>query len=180
MFDVHGHIRIADFGFSKEIKEGTTTTFCGTPSYLAPEILLKKPYGLEVDWWTFGVVIFQLCSGCSPFQENHPTKTFTRILHCAIRWPPEPQLYFTNDSFDIITQLLEIDPAERLLPIEIREHDWFSNIRWDLMDDGLINPPLKMVQISRMKEAINSEASMVIELSTGDFVMSTEKLFKDF
>lgn len=181
LFGVDGHIKLADLGFAKKLNGGKTKSFCGTPSYLAPEMLERKAYGVEVDWWTFGVLIFQLCSGCSPFQENHPSKTFTRILNCAIRWPPDPQKYFTEIAFDIIMGLFEIDPVERLTEGEIKEHEWFEDINFEDMENKKVSPPSKVFyKKQEVDSPIGGVAQMGIEMSEGEMKESTDNLFLDF
>lgn len=189
LFGNDGHIRIADLGFAKKLENNTTTSFCGTPSYLAPEVLQRVPYGIAVDWWTFGVIIFQLCSGCSPFQESHPTKTFTRILNCAIRWPPDPQTYFTNEVFDLIMRLFELDPEERLNEEEIREHEWFEAINFKELEKRALPPPTpvlhRILQSSSGDTFVDDGEDSEYErgrpeLSGGDHHESAEKLFTGF
>ncbi|KAJ3308049.1 camp-dependent protein kinase catalytic subunit [Boothiomyces sp. JEL0838] len=186
LFDANGHAKLADLGFAKELNGNTTTTFCGTPSYLAPEVLNRQPYGLKIDWWTFGVIIFQLCSGCSPFQEPVPQKTFARILQCNIRWPPDPQQYFSNTVFDLIMRLFELDPEERLGDEEIKNHAWFSKVDFEAMANHRIPPPGKVhshvknySQAMENSEELGPETNM--ELSRGNpITQSTEQMFRDF
>ncbi|KAI8894009.1 camp-dependent protein kinase catalytic subunit beta [Globomyces pollinis-pini] len=193
LFDNHGHIKIADLGFAKQLNGGYTTTFCGTPSYLAPEVILRKPYNMMVDWWTFGVICFQLCSGCSPFQESTPPKTFSRIIHANIRWPPEPQLYFSNDVFDLIMRLFEINPKERLNGNLIKSHEWFQDIDFHDLNLRKITPP-HIVHTNVRRRSISLDpnaptelrrASTILpdhtELSAGEIpTRSTNNLFEGF
>jgi protein kinase A len=186
LFTSTGHIKIGDLGFAKMLNPGQkTTSFCGTPSYLAPELLERKPYDHAVDWWTFGVLIFQLCSGCSPFQESHPSKTFTRILNCAIRWPPEPQLYFSKCVFELFMGLFELNPENRFKEAQIRSHQWFSSLNFDLMEKRAIQAPLVVMKnlfpmelSSRRKDSSVSRES--IGLSEGSLQPSMEDLFSEF
>ena len=163
LFDTIGHIRIADLGFAKEINQNPTNTFCGTPSYLAPEVILKKPYGYEVDWWAFGVIIFQLCCGCSPFQESKPIATFARILKCAIRWPPDPQSFFTNDAFDLISWLLEIERENRPFQDEIKTHPWFDGLDLGAVQRKEISPPKTVRDLA-------TKNSILIDPNIGDSI----------
>jgi serine/threonine protein kinase len=185
LFGKDGHVRIADLGFAKKITE-KTRTFCGTPSYLAPEVLNRQPYGMEVDWWTFGVLVFQLCSGCAPFQESHPTKTFARILNCAIRWPPKPQSYFTNEAFDLIMRLFELNPNERLKERDILAHEWFASVDFAMMKKRAIPAPVEVLAKIQMLSgeeyfpSENREQRVIVELSTGEYVESSERLFQGF
>ena len=155
LFDMEGHIRIVDLGFAKQLdKNGLTNTFCGTPSYLAPEVILKKSYGLEVDWWAYGIIIFQLCCGCSPFQEAKHISTFARILRCSIRWPPDPQVFFNDDVFDLISWLLELEPENRPFMDEIQSHSWFQGLDFEALYRKEIPPPTVVREQTRKKSVI--------------------------
>jgi serine/threonine protein kinase len=176
LFGSDGHLKLADLGFAKKLNGKKTKSFCGTPSYLAPEVLERNEYGLEVDWWTFGVLIFQLCSGCSPFQEGHPNKTFSRILNCAIRWPPEPQNYFTEVVFDMIMGLFELDPQQRMTESDIKTHEWFADIDFDAMEKRKIDPPSKFLNMV----GGTIEKTQNVELSAGEHKESTDALFIEF
>lgn len=155
LFDMEGHIRIVDLGFAKQLgSTGLTNTFCGTPSYLAPEVVLKKSYGLEVDWWAYGIIIFQLCCGCSPFQEAKHMSTFARILRCSIRWPPNPQFFFNDDGFDLISWLLELEPENRPFMDEIKSHSWFDGLDFDALYRKEIPPPTIVQEATRRKSVI--------------------------
>lgn len=85
MIDSHGHVKLIDFGFAKKLskdKDGykKTLTMCGTPAYLAPEILLKTGYGPEVDIWSIGVLLCEMIGGFTPFSDSNPNKIYERIL----------------------------------------------------------------------------------------------------
>ena len=72
LIDREGHVKITDFGFAKEIKDSRTYTLCGTPDYLAPEIIKNKGHGMAVDWWALGILIFEMLSGYPTFYDNDP------------------------------------------------------------------------------------------------------------
>jgi len=78
MIDAKGYLRVVDFGFAKMVKEGLTYTLCGTPEYLAPEIIANKGHGLAVDWWAVGVLLFELLVGDTPFRHDNTMETYDR------------------------------------------------------------------------------------------------------
>jgi serine/threonine protein kinase len=155
-----GHAKLADFGFAKRITH-STTTFCGTPSYIAPEVIKRLPYGPEVDWWSFGILIFELLSGCSPFQDENSRKTYDRIITERIRWPPNPSKYFNDDAYDIINCLLVSNPEDRLGyedDKDISDHAWFSGTDWEAMLNVLIRAPPNMVQnVRKRSESVKNQ-----------------------
>merc|ERR1712151_1153791 len=75
-----GHIKLADFGMCKNIKDRLATTFCGTPDYIAPEILREQDYGTSVDWWSFGVLLYEMLSGQPPFEADNEDELFESII----------------------------------------------------------------------------------------------------
>ncbi|KAJ3188434.1 camp-dependent protein kinase catalytic subunit [Gaertneriomyces sp. JEL0708] len=132
LLDGEGHVKLGDFGFAKVV-DSTTRTFCGTPSYIPPEILLRKDYSCAVDWWSFGVLVFEMLSGCSPFQDNTFNTTYERILQGRIQWPSMRQKYFSRNAENLILSLLVFNPDQRLGCIdecEIRDHPFFSPVDW--------------------------------------------------
>lgn len=104
-------------------------TICGTPEYFPPEILLKKPYGKPMDWWTFGAVIFEMVSGLPPFFSKDKKVTFEKIVYSKLDFP----LSFSKDLKSLLNGLFIKDPSKRLGSNgsqEIKVHPWFSHVRW--------------------------------------------------
>lgn len=112
LLDSVGHVTLTDFGLCKEGIEagGTTTTFCGTPEYLAPEVLRKQPYGRAVDWWCLGAVLYEMLVGLPPFYSRDCNEMYNRILHDKLRFPP----HVSENARSVVAGLLERDPARRL------------------------------------------------------------------
>ncbi|EGR30822.1 protein kinase domain protein [Ichthyophthirius multifiliis] len=137
-----GHIKICDFGLSKQgIGDNETTkTVCGTPEYLAPEILRGKPHGKEVDWYSLGCIFYEFLTGYPPYYNRNKQLMFQNRLSRQIEMKP----YFSKDASDIIQALLQNDPDKRLGKNgckEIKEHIFFQDIDWDKLKNLEIQPP---------------------------------------
>jgi len=128
-----GYCYVIDFGLAKRIDEGKTWTFCGTPDYLAPEIIRGKGHDWGVDYWGFGVLLYELTHGYPPFYAGDPTSTARKILKGAVSFPPK----FTPGLTDLITGLLS-DQSKRLGRTQgggekIMKHRWFAGFDWEAL-----------------------------------------------
>lgn len=92
LIDEVGYLRLTDFGFAK-LCPTRTYTFCGTPDYLAPEILLNKGHGKAVDWWTFGILLYEMLTGFTPFADEDPMISYQRILDAKVAFPKDFDKY---------------------------------------------------------------------------------------
>ncbi|KAI8827367.1 hypothetical protein BJ741DRAFT_630436 [Chytriomyces cf. hyalinus JEL632] len=144
LLTLDGHIKIADYGLCKENMPygARTTTFCGTPEFMSPEILLEKPYTRAVDWWSFGVLIYELLLGQAPFKGDNEDEIFNSILHKDVAFPPK----IDPKAADVIRRLLTKDPAHRLGsgPLdadEIKAHPYFADVNWTSVLRKEIPPP---------------------------------------
>ncbi|KAJ7418556.1 RAC-alpha serine/threonine-protein kinase [Pitangus sulphuratus] len=150
MLDKDGHIKITDFGLCKEgIKDGATMkTFCGTPEYLAPEVLEDNDYGRAVDWWGLGVVMYEMMCGRLPFYNQDHEKLFELILMEEIRFPRT----LSPEAKSLLSGLLKKDPKQRLGggpddAKEIMQHKFFAGIVWqDVYEKKLV--PLFKPQVT--------------------------------
>ncbi len=124
LLDHSGNVKLTDFGLSKKVKsfalgtiESSTATFCGTPEYLSPEMILHRRngsgYGKEVDWWSLGIVCFELLTGWPPFYDRDFNKMCEKILYKPLIFPVK-KYNFTKDAEDLIRNLLHRDPNRRL------------------------------------------------------------------
>jgi len=121
-------IKVADFGLSKMFSTGDELiSQCGSPTYVAPEVLMAKPYTEAVDMWAIGVITFVLLTGCFPFfEEGHNySLLYQKIINVDYSFPDEPSL--SKDAQDFIRKLLAKDPATRLTPQQCRRHPWLKN-----------------------------------------------------
>ncbi|ODM97918.1 RAC serine/threonine-protein kinase [Orchesella cincta] len=146
LLDKDGHIKIADFGLCKEdITYGRTTrTFCGTPEYLAPEVLEDTDYGLAVDWWGVGVVMYEMMVGRLPFYNRDHDRLFELIVMQEVRFPHSLSL----EAKDLLSGLLRKNPRERIGggPNDVNEvmhHIFFSCINWEDLVQRKIAPPFR-------------------------------------
>lgn len=144
LLTLSGHIKIADYGLCKEdMGYGNVTgTFCGTPEFMAPEILLEQKYGRGVDWWAFGVLIYQMLLGQSPFRGEDDDEVFDAILLDEPLYP----IHMPRDSVSILQALLTREPEKRLGSgpkdaEDIMEHDYFKNINFDDIYHCRVPPP---------------------------------------
>lgn len=142
MLDKDGHIKIADFGMCREkvFGDARATTFCGTPDYIAPEILLGQKYTFSVDWWSFGVLVYEMLIGQSPFQGDDEDELFESIRTDTPHYPR----WITKESKSLIELLFERDPTRRLGVVgDIRAHPFFKTINWTALEKREVDPPFK-------------------------------------
>ncbi|GLJ24573.1 hypothetical protein SUGI_0469530 [Cryptomeria japonica] len=145
LLDEMGYIKVADFGFAKVV-DRRTFTLCGTPDYLAPEILLNKGHGKPVDWWTFGVLVYEMLAGFTPFQDSDTFGTYQKILKCKLRFPT----HFSYNARDLINKLLTPDLTKRIGCLkggvrDIKSHPFFEHVDWDWLLQKRETPPYKPI-----------------------------------
>uniref|UniRef100_A0A670IS83 non-specific serine/threonine protein kinase n=1 Tax=Podarcis muralis TaxID=64176 RepID=A0A670IS83_PODMU len=145
-----GHIKLTDFGLSKiglmslttnlyeghiekDAREFLDKQVCGTPEYIAPEVILRQGYGKPVDWWAMGVILYEFLVGCVPFFGDTPEELFGQVIHDEIAWP-EGDDALPLDAQDLIGKLLRQNPMERLgtgSAFEVKQHRFFKDLDWN-------------------------------------------------
>merc|ERR1719171_1125757 len=130
LIDHAGHVKITDFGFAKVV-EDRTWTLCGTPEYLAPEIIQSKGHGKSVDWWALGVLMFEMLAGYPPFYDENPFGIYQKILQGKLEFPR----HFETHARDLIRKLLTADRTKRIGNLkngaeDIKKHKWYRGLNW--------------------------------------------------
>ncbi|EKX33409.1 hypothetical protein GUITHDRAFT_160289 [Guillardia theta CCMP2712] len=142
LLDEQGYIKLTDFGLAKEITD-RTWTLCGTPEYLAPEVIKSKGHGKAVDWWTFGILIFEMLAGYPPFYADNTFAIYQKILLLKVDYPK----HFDPQAKDIIRKLLQSDRTKRIGNLkggadDVKKHKWFKGLSWDYILRKQIPAPI--------------------------------------
>ncbi|XP_077999493.1 cGMP-dependent protein kinase 1-like isoform X1 [Glandiceps talaboti] len=146
LLDNRGYAKLVDFGFAKKIGFGRKTwTFCGTPEYVAPEIILNKGHDLSADYWSLGILMYELLTGSPPFSGADPMKTYNLILKGMdmVEFPRK----MTRNAINMIKRLCRDNPTERLGYQkggikDIQKHKWFEGFNWDGLRKKTVTPPI--------------------------------------
>jgi len=186
LLDFTGHIALCDFGLCKlnMTESDKTNTFCGTPEYIAPELLESRGYTKTVDWWTLGVLLYEMMTGLPPFYDEDVNHMYQRILNDPLLFPDDMQA----DAKSIMTGLLNRDPTKRLGVNggeEIRRHPFFKSIDWNKLLAKKIQPPFKpsvesVLDVANFDSEFTSEApqdSVVVDSKLSETV---QEQFKGF
>uniref|UniRef100_A0A8C7L1A8 Ribosomal protein S6 kinase n=1 Tax=Oncorhynchus kisutch TaxID=8019 RepID=A0A8C7L1A8_ONCKI len=146
LLDEQGHIKLTDFGLSKESidHENKAYSFCGTVEYMAPEVVNRRGHTLSADWWSYGVLMFEMLTGTLPFQGKDRKETMTMILKAKLGMPQS----LSQEAQSLLRNLFKRNPGNRLGAgpdgvEEIKRHFFFSTIDWNKLFRREIHPPFK-------------------------------------
>ncbi|CAJ1327340.1 unnamed protein product [Effrenium voratum] len=133
LLDSDGHVKLTDFGFAKVVEE-RTWTLCGTPEYLAPEVIQSKGHGKGVDWWALGILLFEMLAGYPPFYDENPFGIYNKVLQGRVDFPR----HFDMKAKDLVKKLLTPDRTKRIGCLkpgvdDIKKHKWYKGTDWDLL-----------------------------------------------
>jgi len=187
LLDYTGHIALCDFGLCKLNMKGNekTNTFCGTPEYLAPEILNGQGYNKTIDWWTLGVLLYEMLAGLPPFYDEVTDKMYEKILNDPLLFGPE----FCAEARSILTGLLNRDPNRRIGvngADEIKRHPFFHNhIDFRLLSQKKIQPPFKPsvaspVDVSNFDTVFTTEAPIDSYVEDSNLSSTVQAQFSGF
>lgn len=149
LFTESGYAKLTDFGLAKNLKnESLATTFCGTPEYMSPEVILNRGCNRTVDWWALGTLLYEMVYGIPPFYDRNVQEMYKKIVLNELKFKNYAK--FSNEGKDFITKLLSKNPNNRLGAeagsLEIMDHPWLKDMDWSsLMEQSLESPynPMK-------------------------------------
>jgi len=181
-----GYILMTDFGISKQglnAKEAKAMTFCGTPEYLAPEILAGNGYTKGVDWWALGVLIFEMLAGNPPFYSQNIQTMYARIAAEEVKFPDKPS--FDEPTKSIIRGFLERDPLKRLTDVDkIKSHPYFQSIDWTKLLQKELKPPyvpnVKDKSDTSMVDPMFTRESARLTVDSNTISDENQKKFEEF
>ncbi|KAM5256832.1 serine/threonine-protein kinase N2 isoform 2-T2 [Ctenodactylus gundi] len=189
LLDTEGFVKIADFGLCKEgMGYGDrTSTFCGTPEFLAPEVLTETSYTRAVDWWGLGVLIYEMLVGESPFPGDDEEEVFDSIVNDEVRYPR----FLSTEAISIMRRLLRRNPERRLGAGEkdaedVKKHPFFRLIDWSALMDKKVKPPFVPTirgreDVSNFDDEFTSETPILTPPREPRILSEEEQeMFRDF
>ncbi|KAK1780005.1 kinase-like domain-containing protein [Copromyces sp. CBS 386.78] len=192
LLDADGHIKLVDFGFAKRLgyKDDEhpveTYTLCGTPEYLAPEVIQNKGHTTAVDWWALGILIYEFLTGYPPFYHNNPLEIYRQIVEKPVLFPARPET--SEEAKDIIRSFCTVDRSMRLGNMSggaarVKAHPWFKGVDWEAVEQKRHKGPI-IPYLSYPGDAscfdVYPEQDVNNEAYTEEMFEKYEKYFEDF
>ena len=189
LMDEKGYLRLADFGMAKKLNNNEKAmSFCGTPEYLAPEIIIGEGHDKNADWWSFGILIYEMLCGLPPFYVENLERMYELIKSGPLKFPK--RITLSDEAKDIIKKLLERNVKKRLGYNgikEIKEHPFFKDIDFNLIEQKKIPAPFipkinDKMDVTYFDEEFTSEdtgMSFIPEKNL-DIIKANQDKFKDF
>ncbi|OAA61633.1 cyclic-AMP-dependent protein kinase catalytic [Niveomyces insectorum RCEF 264] len=192
LLDDRGHVKLVDFGFAKRLgRDGAdgaleTYTLCGTPEYIAPEVIQNMGHTTAVDWWALGILIYEFLTGYPPFWHQNPLEIYRQILEKPVVFPQDPVV--APAAQDLIRQLCTVDRSRRLGNLSggaarVKAHPFFAGIDWDALyarrDQGPIVPPVRYVGDTQCFD-VYPETDAEAEPYTAEMAHQYDKFFANF
>ncbi|CAD8073895.1 unnamed protein product [Paramecium sonneborni] len=181
ILDADGYIRITDFGLSKKnVKQDKDAySVCGTPEYLAPEILMKQGHGKPVDWWTLGCIIFEMITGMPPYYSNQRSELFEQIKFSFPKYPQSLSSVLKN----LLEGLFQKQPEKRLGyngAQEIKSHPWFEKVNWDYILQKKVEAPFRP-KLTSEEDTSNFDSEFTeCTIASFDTASSEGRIYYDF
>ena len=164
LLDISGYAMLTDFGFAKSIPKGSKSfTVCGTPEYLAPEIVLQSGHTHAVDWWALGILIFEMVTGKPPFCEEDRVALFKSITNVSYIMPD----HLSDELKDLISKLLVRTPSKRLGSKAVRDHQWFKGFDWNALMNRDMKPPFIPPILENHSHVTNDDSKSFYASVTG-------------
>lgn len=146
LLDESGHVRLTDFGLAKTLSRPgeKTGTFCGTPEYLAPEVITTDAHDKEVDWWSLGILLYEMMHGLPPFYSQNTQIMYDKIERARLVFPA----HFSDAAKDFLSRILDRNPLTRLGAgkpdvEDVKHHPFFASIDWAKLEARSVEPPFK-------------------------------------
>ncbi|KAG9258739.1 kinase-like domain-containing protein [Emericellopsis atlantica] len=191
LLDAEGHIKLVDFGFAKRLgnsadKPVETYTLCGTPEYLAPEVIQNKGHTAAVDWWALGILLYEFLTGYPPFWHQNPMEIYKQIVEKPILFPVEPRI--SDEAQDIIRSFCTVDRSRRLGNISggaqrVKDHPFFRSVNWEDVYNrrtkGPIVPPVRYPGDAQCFDNYAEDDGKRAEY-TAEMAQKYDDYFKDF
>ena len=190
LIDADGYLRLVDFGMAKVLQgDEKAKSFCGTPEYLAPEIITGEGHNKSADWWSYGILMYEMFFGIPPFFCDNQEKMYQLITRAELRFPKK--INISDDARDLLQKLLIKNQDERLGAKsgfnEIRVHPFFKGFDFDALEKRKIEAPFKptlkdSMDVTNFDEEFTSEEVVTSEISEKnlEFIKQNQDQFKEF